>query len=132
MITKSIFESGHLVVACFSGAVTMPEIEQYFYWLVKNHGETIKDDFSQLIYHQDIDKIDIQLKDIHRISHLNATIGRQRGSFNSALVVSDLKYFWMAKLHKILSKNSSINTRIFRNIEDACVWLNFENPLKNT
>lgn len=131
MITKSIHNSGRLVITCFSGVVTMPEIEDYFYWLVKNHGESIRDDFSQLIYHDNVDKIDVQLKDIHRISHLNATIGRQRGSFNSALVVSDLKYYWLAKLHKTLSKNSGINTRIFRNIDDAFVWLHFENPLKN-
>lgn len=129
MITKSLFESGHLVVTCFSGVVTMPEIEDYFYWLVKNHGDDIASDFSQLIYSCELEKIDIQLKDIHRISHLNATIGRQRGRFNSALVVADLKYYWMAKLHKTLSKTSGINTRIFRNIDDAFAWLQFENPL---
>jgi hypothetical protein len=109
----------------------MKEIEEYFYWLVKNHGQAIKNEFAQLIYHDDLVKIDVQLKDIHRISHMNATIGRQRGRFNSALVVLDLKYFWMAKLHKTLSKNSSINTRIFRNIDDAFAWLKFENPLRN-
>jgi hypothetical protein len=31
VIAKSIVESGHLVVACFSGVVTMREIEEYFY-----------------------------------------------------------------------------------------------------
>ena len=131
MIAKSIFESGCLVVACFSGVVTMPEIEEYFYWLVKNREENIKAGFSQLIYSEQLEKIDIQLKDIHRISHLNATVGRTRGSFNSALVVPELKYYWMAKLHKTLSKSSNINTRIFRNIDDAFVWLNFENNLSS-
>jgi hypothetical protein len=129
VITKSIFESGHLVVACFSGVVSMPEIEEYLFWLVKNRDETIKADFSQLIYTEKLERIDIQLKDIHRISHLNATVGRARGGFNSALVVPDLKYYWMAKLHKTLSKSSNINTRIFRNIDEAFVWLKFENQL---
>jgi len=129
VIVKSVLESGHLVVACFSGVVTMPEIEEYFYWLVKNHGEAIQADFSQLIYSESLEKIDIQLKDIHRISHLNATVGHARGGFNSALVVPDLKYYWMAKLHKTLTKSSGINTRIFRDIDDAFVWLNFENKL---
>ncbi len=131
MITKNIFESGRLVVACFSGVVTMPEIEEYFFWLVKKHGDGIEDNFSQLIYSSELEKIDIQLKDLQRISHLNATTGRQRGNFNSALVVMDFKIYWMAKLHKTLSKSSGINTRIFRDIDKAFEWLNYENPLGN-
>jgi len=130
LITKNIFESGHLVVACFSGVVTMPEIEEYFFWLVKKHGNGIENKFSQLIYSSELKKIDIQLKDLQRISHLNATAGRQRGNFNSALVVTDFKIYWMAKLHKTLSKSSGINTRIFRDIDEAFEWLGFENPLE--
>ncbi len=129
MITKSIHYSGRLVTACFSGVVTMPEIEGYFYWLVDEHGIEIDENFSQLIYSSELEKIDIQLGDIQRISHLNATAGRRRGTFNSALVVTDFKIYWMAKLHKTLSKSSGINTRIFKNIDDAFVWLKFENPL---
>jgi len=129
LITKNIFESGQLVATCFSGIVTMPEIEEYFYWLVENHGKGINENFSQIIYSSELKKIDIQLKDLHRVSQLNATVGRQRGKFNSALVVTDLKIYWMAKLHKTLSKNSNINTRIFRDIDDAFDWLGFENIL---
>jgi len=129
VITKSIYESGQLVAACFSGVVTMPEIEEYFYWLVENYGKSIADNFSQIIYSSKLKKIDIQLKDLHRVSQLNATVGRQRGAFNSALVVTDFKIYWMAKLHKTLSKNSNINTRIFRNIDDAFDWLGYENTL---
>ncbi len=119
MITRSIFESGRLVVACFSGVVTMAEIEEYFFWLVKNHDNGIVNNFSQLIYTSELEKTDIQLKYLQRISHLNATAGRQRGNFDSALVVTDFKIYWMAKFHKTLSKSSGINTRIFRNIDEA-------------
>lgn len=129
MISKNIAESGHLVIARFSGVVTMPEIEEYFFWVVENYGGDIAVEFSQLIYSSDLETIDIKPKDLQRISHLNSTIGRQRGSFNSAIVVNDYKYFWIAKLHKILSKNSSINTQIFRNIDDAFHWLGFNNTL---
>ena len=129
MIKKSIHESGSLVVACFSSIVTMPEIEEYFYWLVENHGSGIKENFSQLIYSCELEKVDIQVNDVHRISHLRATVGRNSSSSNLALVVPDLKYYWMAKLYQTLSKSTHIKTRLFRDVNDAFTWLNFKNTL---
>ena len=129
MITKSVYESGNLVIACFSQIVTMPEVEEYFYWLVENHGRSIKENYSQLIYSCELEKVDIQVNDIHRISHLRATVGRDSSGENLALVVPDLKYYWMAKMYQTLSKNSHIKTRLFRNVDDAFTWLNFDNPL---
>lgn len=129
MITKSIYESGRLVVACFSSVVTMPEIEEYFYWLVENYGSKIEEDFSQLIYSSELEKVDIQVNDVHRISHLRATIGRNSSGSKLALVVPDLKFYWMAKLYQTLSKSSHINTRLFRDVDAAFKWLNFKNHL---
>ena len=129
MITKSIFESGHLVVACFSGVVTMPEIEEYFYWLVENHDSEIKENFSQLIYSAELEKMDIQVNYLHRISHLRATVGRNSSGSNLALVVPDLKYYWIAKLYQTLSKSTHMKTRIFRDVDDAFTWLDFKNKL---
>ena len=130
MITPTIYESGRLVVARLSGVVTMPEIESYFYWLVDNFGMDISPGFSQLIYADNLQSIDISLTDLHRLSQLNATVGRKRGSFDSAIVVSDIRFYWMAKLHKTLSRNADINTRIFRNIDEAFRWLGYRNPLE--
>ena len=130
MITKSIFESGHLVVACCSDVVTMPELEEYFYWLVENHGGNIRENFSQLIYSSDLQKVEVQVSDVQRLSHLRATVGLSSSSSNLALVVPELKYYWVAKLYQTLSKSSQINTRIFRDVDDAFSWTNFENPIK--
>ena len=130
MITKSIHESGQLVIACFSDVVVMSEIEEYFYWLVDNFGTKINADFSQLIYTSELIKVDIQVNDVHRISHLRATVGRNSSGSNLALVVPDLKYYWMAKLYQTLSKSSKINTRLFRELDDAFSWLNYDNPDK--
>ena len=129
MITKSVHESGELVVACFSGVVTMPEIEEYFYWLVENHSAGINEDFSQLIYTSELIKVDIQVNDIHRLSHLRATVGRNSSGSKLAIVVPALKYYWMAKLYQTLSKSSHINTRLFREIDEAFSWLDFKNIL---
>ncbi len=130
MITKNIFESGRLVVACFSDVVTMSELEKYFYWLVEHHGAEIKEDFSQLIHSSGLKKVDIQVSDVQRLSHLRATVGLSSSSSNLALVIPNLKYYWMAKLYQTLSKSSHINTRIFRDVDDAFAWMDFENPLK--
>lgn len=129
MISRDIFESGNLVVACFSDVVTMPEIEAYFYWLVDTHGKGINDNFSQLIYSSELEKVDIQVNDVHRLSHLRATVGRNSSGSKLALVVPDLKYYWMAKLYQTLSKSSHINTRIFREVDESFDWLGFDNPL---
>jgi hypothetical protein len=129
LITKTIHESGNLIIACFSGVVTMQEIEEYFYWLVNTHGKGIKDNFSQLIYSSDLEKVDVQVADVHRISHLRATVGRSSSGSRLALVVPDLKYYWMAKLYQTLSKSSQINTRLFRDIDESFEWLGFENLL---
>jgi len=131
LITKNIFESGHLVVACCSGVLTMPELEEYFYWLVENYGGDIKENFSQLIYYSDIKKIDLQVKDVQRLSHLRATVGLSSSGTRLALVVPELKYYWIAKLYQTLSKSSHINTRIFRNVDDAFSWIEFENPIRD-
>ncbi len=130
MIKKSIHESGQLVIACFSGVVVMPEIEEYFYWLVENHGVKINADFSQLIYTSELIKVDIQVNDVHRISHLRATVGRNSSGSNLALVVPDIKYYWIAKLYQTLSKSSHIDTRLFRELDDAFDWLKYDNPDK--
>lgn len=87
--------------------VTMPEIEEYFYWLVENHGAGINEDFSQLIYTSELIKVDIQVNDIHRLSHLRATVGRNSSGSKLAIVVPDLKYYWMAKLYQTLVKEFS-------------------------
>lgn len=129
MITKTIYESGNLVIACFSGVVTMQEIEEYFYWLVNTHGKGINDNFSQLIYSSDLEKLDVQVADVHRISHLRATVGRSSSGSRLALVVPDLKYYWLAKLYQTLSKSSHIKTRLFRDTDESFEWLGFENPL---
>ena len=107
----------------------MPEIEEYFYWLVENYGSKIEEDFSQLIYSSELEKVDIQVNDVHRISHLRATIGRNSSGSKLALVVPDLKFYWMAKLYQTLSKSSHINTRLFRDVDAAFKWLNFKNHL---
>ena len=107
----------------------MPEIEEYFYWLVENHGSNIKENFSQLIYYSELEKVDIQVNDVHRISHLRATVGRNSSSSNLALVVPDLKFYWIAKLYQTLSKSSHIKTRIFRDADAAFTWLGFKNTL---
>ena len=129
MITKSIHESGNLVIACLSKVVTMPEIEEYFYWLVDNYGSGFEEGFSQLIYTSDLDNVDMHMNDIQRISHLRATVGRNSSGSKLAIVVPDLKYYWMAKLYQTLSKSSHINTRLFREVDDAFNWLNFKNHL---
>ena len=128
MITKNIYESGDLIVACFSGIVTMPEIEEYFYWLVKNHDDIINAGFIQLVYSDELEKVDIQVSDVHRLSHLRATVGRNSSGSKLALVVPELKYYWMARLYQTLSKSSHINTRIFKNTDDAFLWTGFNKP----
>lgn len=129
MITKNIFESGRLVVACCSDVVTMPELEDYFYWLVENHGGEIRENFSQIIHSSGLKKMDIQVSDVQRLYHLRSTIGLNSSSSSLALVVPDLKYYWIAKLYQTLSKSSHINTRIFRDVDDAFSWMDFENPI---
>ena len=53
----------------------MPELEEYFYWLVENHGGDIKENFSQIIYASDLKKVEVQVGDVQRLSHLRATVG---------------------------------------------------------
>ena len=130
MITKSIRESGKLVATCFSGVVTLPEIEEYFYWIVENYGTHIQENYSQIIYSSELEKMDIQINDVHRISHLRATIGRDSSGLNLALVVPNLKYYWMAKLYQTLSKSSHIKTRLFRDTDSALEWLGYDNFLE--
>jgi hypothetical protein len=129
VVTKSIRESGKLVVTCFSGVVTMPEIEEYFYWIVENYGAHIQENYSQIIYSSELEKMDIQINDVHRISHLRATVGRSSSGLNLAIVVPDLKYYWMAKMYQTLSKSSHIKTRLFRDTDSAFEWLGYENLL---
>lgn len=106
----------------------MPEIEQYFFWLVDNYEVIIKPEFSQIIYSADLQKVDIQFNDVQRIAHLRATVGRNSSGSQLALVVPDLKYYWMARLYQTLSKSSHIKTRLFKNNDEAYSWLGFDNP----
>ncbi|NOZ51685.1 MAG: hypothetical protein GXP08_00880 [Gammaproteobacteria bacterium] len=65
----------------------MPELEEYFYRLVENHGDGIRENFSQLIYSSNLKKMEIQVSDVQRLSHLRATVGLSSGGSRLSLVI---------------------------------------------
>jgi hypothetical protein len=126
-IEKQVHDDGAFAVARVFGVVTAEEIIDFQFWLINafNSG-TLQKNYRLLIDARDVEIIQVDEKDIHRLSQINTVYGRQRGRLRTAIAVDSGPGRQLAQLHKTLSKNIGIEVEIFEMREHACTWLGID------
>ena len=129
MIEHRIFYKGALVVTRASGVVKHQALIDHVFWLIdsRNIGE-LRDGFSQLIYVEDIDSMELTEQDIYRISEISNNMGRTRGRFRTAIVAVEPYDYKLAQVHKTLAPQADIEVELFDDFDAAFDWLGLKNP----
>ena len=129
MVEREIYYKGRLVVTRVSGEVRSQELIDHVFWLIDSHniGE-VKSGYDQLIYVKDIESMNIQEDNIHRITEISAGLGQSRGKFRTAIIAVEPSELKLAYFYKSLAKSLDLDVEVCNNFEEAFAWLGCENP----
>ena len=129
MLERNIYFDGSLVISRVSGTVKSQDLIDHVFWLIDSHnvGE-VKTGFSQLIYVEDIESMELTEEDVHRISQISTGMGQARGKFKTAIIAVEPYDMKLAHLHKSLARISDLEVEVCDTFEDAFIWLGCENP----
>jgi hypothetical protein len=126
-VENHIFDGGSIASTRISGVVTAQEIIDYQFWLISAYRNgQLADSYRLLIEAGGISILQVEEKDIHRLSQINIVYGRGRGSLKTAIVVNEGPGRQLAALHKSLSKSAGVEVEIFDLRLDACAWLGID------
>lgn len=126
-VEKKIHDGGSYAIARVSGVVISEEIVDFQFWLINSFksGELQKD-YRLLVDARDVEIIQVEEKDIYRLSQINTVYGRQRGKLRTAIVVESAPGRKLAELHRTLSKSNGIEVDVFELRDAACNWLGID------
>lgn len=129
MLERKIYFDGNLVISRVSGIVKSQDLIDHVFWLIDSHnvGE-VKTGFSQLIYVEDIDSMELTEEDVHRISQISTGMGQARGKFKTAIIAVEPYDMKLAHLHKSLARISDLEVEVCDTFEEAFHWLGCDNP----
>ena len=129
MLERNIYFDGDLVISRVSGAVKSQDLIDHVFWLIDSHniGE-VKTGFSQLIYVEDIESMDLTEEDVHRISQISTGMGQARGKFKTAIIAVEPYDMKLAHLHKSLARISDLEVEVCDDFKEAFLWLGCDNP----
>jgi hypothetical protein len=126
-IEHIVIENGDALITRVTGQLKGEEMTEHMFWLINafNSG-TLQKNYRLLIDARDVEIIQVDEKDIYRLSQINTVYGRQRGKLRTAIAVDSGPGRQLAQLHKTLSKSIGIEVEIFEMREHACTWLGID------
>lgn len=129
MLTSTIYYEGKLIVGRFEEIIQAQSVFDGIFYQVDCHnvGE-VKDNFSQLLFDINIEKVEANECDVHRFAEFDQGIGSHLEKRKTALVFKDEKMVRLATLYKALSKESELEVELFTDLKTAFDWLGYENP----
>ena len=129
MLERNIYFGGNLVISRVSGKVKSQDLIDHVFWLIDSHnvGE-VKTGFSQLIYVDDIESMDLTEDDVQRISQISTGMGQARGKFKTAIIAVEPYDMKLAHLHKSLARISDLEVEVCGSFDEAFNWLGCDNP----
>jgi hypothetical protein len=131
-IEHIVIENGDALITRVTGQLKGEEMTEHMFWLINafNSG-TLQKNYRLLIDARDVEIIQVDEKDIYRLSQINTVYGRQRGKLRTGIAVDSGPGRQLAQLHKTLSKSIGIEVEIFEMREHACTWLGID-PMAGT
>ncbi len=129
MLTSTIYYDGKLIVGRFEKIIQPQTVFDGIFYQVDCHnvGE-VKDNFSQLFYDIDIESVEANECDVHRIAEFDKGIGFHLEKRKTALVFNHDKMIRLGTLYKELAKESDLEVELFTDLQSAFVWLDYINP----
>ncbi len=129
MLTSTIYYEGKLIVGRFEKLIQPQTVFDGIFYQVDCHnvGE-VKDNFSQLFYDIDIESVEANECDVHKIAELDKGIGFHLEKRKTALVFNNEKMIRLGTLYKELAKESNLVVELFTELDEAFAWLGYENP----
>jgi len=128
-IDTRIFPEENALVATAADVVTGEDIVDFLFWLINEHrAGRLQDGYRLLLDAGDAGGVQVTEADIHRLSQINMTYGRERGNLKTAIVVDGGPGRELAFLHKSLAKLSGVEVEVFKSCEAAHEWLGFTPP----
>jgi len=129
MLTSTIYYEGELIVGRFEEVIQAQSVFDGIFYQVDCHnvGE-VKDNFCQLFYDINIDKVEANECDVHRIAEFDQGIASHLERRKTALVFKNEKMLRLGKLYKELTKESKLEVELFTGLKTAFDWLGYENP----
>lgn len=129
MLTSKIYFDGKLLIGKFNGIIKPQAVFDGIFYQIDCHivGE-VKDNFGQLLYDEEIEAVEADESDVHRIIELNKGMGFHRGKHTTALVFHNKKLIRLASLYKELARDLELEVELFQRLPEAFEWLGFDNP----
>lgn len=129
MIEREIYNKGQLVVTRVSGEVKSQEVIDHVFWLIDSHniGE-IQSDYDQVVYVSDVESLNMQEDDVHRITEISTGLGQGRGEFRTTIIAIEPSELKLAYFYKSLLKRSDLDVEVCSSFDEAFLWLGCVNP----
>jgi len=129
MLTSTIYYEGKLIVGRFEEIIQAQSVFDGIFYQVDCHnvGE-VKDNFSQLFFDINIEKVEANECDVHRITEFDQGIASHLERRKTAIVFKNEKMVRLGKLYKELTKKSKLEVELFSDLKIAFDWLGYDNP----
>ena len=129
MLTSTIYYEGELIVGRFEEIIQAQSVFDGIFYQVDCHnvGE-VKDSFCQLFFDINIEKVEANECDVHRITEFDQGIASHLERRKTALVFRNEKMARLGNLYKELTKESKLEVELFTDLKIAFDWLGYDNP----
>lgn len=120
-ISYSIDASRGVVLTTASGALTDPELLEHKRTLTRD--QQFRPGMVELSDVRGVERLDVTAEGVRQFVAQDAQDSDRLSGYRLAIVASQDLVFGMARMYEILTEKNALRVRIFRDMDEARVWL---------